>query len=258
MTTFKRYVKRTTRKRYGSRKKGYKYGKIVKDAAKVGSMLSIAKDIYTLKRQMNTEKKKYNLFIDDAYFGLTYTSGSTTDGYYASYISPNPTQGIQAGQRIGNSIKVVSAMFQAQITPQANANLDDLTFRWFIVNKPDCGTQTTPPNMMNQFLNTNPFSGRIDTFSNRDPEYYNAYRIVASGKGKIKMSDTASTNKVPSWNIKKPLKLSLHQKYNGNNSTQTTKNQLYLIFVADNGDCGAGDLTGLNLKWTCDFYYVDN
>jgi len=255
---FKKQIKTATRKRYGSKKKGYKYGRMIKDGAKVASMTSIARDVMVLKRAINSEKKKANLFLDDAYFGLTYTTGATTGGYYASYMHPVIQQGNGSNERNGNSVKLVSAMFQAQFTPQTSADHTDLSFRWYIVNKPDANVATSPVTMANQLLNNNPFNGQLDTFSNRDPEFFTAYKIVATGSGKLKMSETDSSSKVPTWNVKQPLRLSLHQKYNGNANTNTTKNQLYLLCVADGGDSGPGFLTGINLKWTVDYYYVDN
>jgi len=256
---YKKQIKRSTRKRYGSKGKGYKIGNMIKDGARVASLVSMGRDIQMLKGMLNTEKKKVNRFAQNIGFGLstTGTSGTAVNACYCAYLHPDIPQGSESGQRTGNSVKMVSAMFQAQFTPQANADHDDLSFKWYIINKQDANQVTQPDTLINQFLDVNPFTGFVDTFSNRDPEFFTQYKIIATGAGKLKMSETDSSTKLPTWNVKQPLKFNLHQKYDSNTSTVTTKNQLYILCIADGGDPGLPD-TGIALQYTMDYYYVDN
>ena len=55
--------------------------------------------------------------------------------------------------------------------------------------------------------------------------------------------------------IKRPLKLNLTQTYDNASATVPNDNKLYLFVQLDNGQIGTN--TGLQLEYTCRFWYTD-
>lgn len=235
---------------YNSTKKIIKK-KIRKTKKQVNTLASLAKAVSLIQGSLNVEKKVRTLSTGSPAFIAQ--QNATADAYYANTLSVSPDQGAGGSQRTGNSIKYVSAMFQAQFVQQTST-ISPLRYRWMIVNRLDNTVDMTPANVCLNMFDINPFSGFRDYFANRDPEYFSQFKIVAKGQGMLK-PDTVAGVKQTQY-IKQPLKLNLHQKYDNNTSVTTTKNKLYLIVQCDGGDTSIN--TGMSMEWTLKMWYVDN
>lgn len=219
-------------------KKGLKYNQI-------------ARDVYTLKRALNVEKKRIDVAQGNGVsFGQF--AGATT-GMYATDITPAPAQGITGNTRNGLSIKLVSACMDIQINQSTSCN-NEFRYKWFIVCRPDASLATNASVASTQFFENNLFSGVIDYHSNRDPEYYHQFRVLKTGYGKLTQDQIASQTSYNQFKV--PLRLKHHLKFNTDASTTTTKNQLFLFIVADSGDSTL--LTGGQVRFNVRYYFVDN
>ena len=203
-------------------------------------------------RLMNVEKKRLDVAPNQTGTAFALTAGLAS-GAYVSDITPAISQGISGTTRNGNSIKLVSACLDIQVKQQPSC-VNQFRYKYFIVCRPDASQTLTPTIAFDQFCDVNPFTGFRDIHSNRDPEFYGQFRVIKRGSGSL--SQDQVTSGVGYNQFKIPLKLNHHLKYNSDASTTTTKNQMFLFFVADSGDSVAG--TGALAYYNVRYYYVDN
>jgi len=215
------------------------------------SRANIAADIAMLKHLVNVEKKRFDVTLTTP--AAVSLSFSAAQGAYAAIISPQPIEGTGNAERVGNSIKIVSAMINLRFSQQSSA-VNPIHIRWYIVCRPDNATSYTANSTFSHFLEVNPFTTQRDYHSNRDPEYFTSMNVIKSGTVLLKQDQvTGGTGIVQ---VKVPLKLNHHLKYNTDSTTITTKNQFYLFAVASEGDqaLSTGGLIQYNVRW----YYTDN
>jgi len=244
MKSVKKYAKKQGKRAYKYAKKRY-----VKRGAP--NMKNIIADVKMLKHLVNVEKKRYDISISNtAPVSLTF---SAAEGYYAAIVQPTPIEGAGNNERIGNSIKLVSAMMNLRFSQQANT-VNPVHVKFWLVCKPDNATGVTATAAINHFLEPNPFSTKRDYHSNRDPEYFQSYKVITSGVVVLKTDQiTGSTGVIQR---KVPLKLNHHLKFNTDSTTITTRNQMYLFAVASEGDQSNG--TGAFIQYNIRWYYTDN
>jgi len=237
-------------------KRAYKKGKkyLKKRYVKKGgpNMKNIMADVKMLKHLVNIEKKRYdNTLLTVTNFAKQ--NGAGNDNFYAAPITPTPPEGIAQGERIGQSIKLVSGCLDIQFAQQANC-INDLKIKLWLINRPDNSSATGATISTQQLLEVNPFSGRRDFYSNRDPEYFGSFRVIKCMTLDLKQDSVGSG--ISYIQKKIPLKFNLHQKYVSDTTTVTTKNQIYLIATCSDGDTLLG--TGATLVYNMRWYYTDN
>lgn len=249
------------RKRLGTRLKktarGAKRiaGKIAKTGYKAYSKVRDYQNASALAmagmRLLNVEKKRVDVSQGvGVAFGL---NNGISNGFYAVDITPTPAQGVTGSTRNGNSVKLVSACIDLQIKQDTNT-VNTFRYKWMIVTRPDASQTLSASNALSSFYEANPFTGFVDYHSNRDPEYFHQFRVIKTGRGQLSSDQLATQT---SFNqIKIPLKLKHHLKFNADASTVTTKNQFYLFIVSDTGSVTAA--TGALAYYNCRYYYVDN
>ena len=240
---YNRFAKKVYKKvihPYVNKKKGYK------------NRMKLYNEVRQIKRLVNPEKFRFDVTSSTDLQFAQFTTGGAA-GYYATNITPNPTQGDTGNSRQGNSIKLVSAAIDVQIKQDSSTN-NDLRFKWMIVCKPDNGSDTNASTMMTQLLEPNLFSSVIDYHSNRDPEFFQAYRIIRSGYGILHCD--AITGQTSYFQRKILLRLNHHLKFNSDASAVTTKNKFWLVVLADTGNTTLN--TGGLITWNARWFYVDN
>lgn len=235
-------VKKVAKKAYGGYKKVMKYSTAINAAA------TLAKAGMHL---MNIEKKRVD--VADGVGVPLGLQATAADGAFKVDLSPAIPQGVTGNTRNGNSIKFVSACLDFQVSQQVNA-INQFRYKWYLVNRPDASIAQSATDCHLKMFEPNLFTGFRDYHANRDPEFFHQVRIIKSGRGYL--SQDSLTAGVGINQHKVPLKLSLHQKYATDAALSTTKNQIYLIIVADSGDTNAS--TGCVVKYNMRFYYVDN
>ncbi len=248
---YKKQIKTATRKRYGSKKKGYKYKQIINDAAKVASLTSMGRDIAILKRAVNVEKKSVEALVDvPAAFAAK--AGVLTGAYHLD-IAPIVPQGVTAETRNGNSLKLTGCMVNMQIKQQSNT-VNNVNYKWMIVKVLNNDADYSSADVLNNMWQNNPFSGVQDIYSSRKQASLKNFIIVKQGYKTMKGNTVTGGQGVQM--IQQPLRLNLHQRYINDSATQTTRNALYLIILAGTGDASSG--TGLVMEASFKYYYVDN
>jgi len=241
----KAFGKRVAKKAYGAAKKRY----VKKGGPNVAN---ITKDVMMLKRLINVEKKRFDMTSPSPItFGQTAGAGIT--GAQVVAISPTVAEGAQGNQRNGISFKIVSACLDLYFNQSVNA-VNGGRIRWWMVMKPDNGINIVPANVMAQMLENNPFSGVVDYHSPRDAEYFSSYRVIKQGT--VNLVPDSLTGQIAFQQRKYPLKITAHQRFQGDASTVTTKNAFFLIFTMDVGDAVA--LTGAQVQYNVRWYYTDN
>ena len=240
MAEFKKFVKKAYTKVKTAAKKRYtKKGGL--------NVMKIAKDVMKMTQLLNVEKK-YQVYTETG-------NEFSLEHYYATEVTPVIPQGVTANTRTGNSVKLVSARLDVQIKAQANMT-NQFRYKWYLVRKPDAGPATSPATVVNHFLEPNIFNGLYDVHSQRDPEFFKNYRVVAQGSGSLRPENLAGQMAINQWH--KNLKLDFHLKFDSNQTVITTENGLYLIFVGDTGDNLTPYFTGASLDLTLKYWYVDN
>jgi len=217
-----------------------------------GGRSKLVKDVAMLKHLVNVEKKRFDVTLSNT-VGVAQFNVSGTSGQYATVITPFPLEGVQQNQRIGNSLKIVSACIDLQFTQQAST-VNRIKARWYIVCRPDNGFNYTASTSIAQFLEPNPFSTVNDYFSSRDPEYFTSMRVIKSGV--VSLHSDSVTSARSNAQVKIPLKLNHHLKFNTDATNITTKNQFYLFVTCSDGDVATN--TGVALLYNCRWYYTDN
>lgn len=236
-------LKKTYRKVRGMAKKRY---------GGVGGRSNIVKDVALLKSLVNVEKKRFDV-TSAGPITMGQTAGAGVSAYLCNDVTPAPPQGLTNATRNGNSIKIVSAVIDMYLNQSVNT-INAIKLKWMLVCRPD-NSLDIAAGVANTYIHeTNPFSGVIDYHSNRDAEFFTAFKIIKSGR--VSLSQDQIATGIAYAQIKAPLKLNHHLKYNTNASILTTKNKFYLIVMADTGDTVA--LTGNQVQYNIRWYYTDN
>jgi len=247
------FIKRAKRYAKGVVKRGVKMAKKRYMTKKGPNIKNIYNDVAMLKHLVNIEKKRFDFTLQNSVsFAQSNTVG--VSGQYAISLSPNTmSEGVAQGQRIGQSIKLVSGYLSMQIQQQVNT-VNDLKIKWYVVCRPDNSALSSNATSIAQFFEPNPFSGVNDYYSSRDPEYFGAFRIIRTGIVELKQDQITSGTSIVQKNI--PLKLDLHQKYNTDTVSPTVKNNVMLFLVCSGGDVAlsSGATIVYNMRW----YYTDN
>lgn len=217
-----------------------------------GGRSKLFKDVAMLKHLVNVEKKRFDV-TQNTSSNFAQLAGAGVSGQYAAIITPFPLEGVTNSTRLGNSLKIVSACIDIQFAQQS-ACVNKLRCRWYIVCRPDNGTNYTAATAIAQFFEPNPFSGVNDSYSSRDPEFFTAMKVIKQGQ--VILSTDAVTNARSNQQVKIPLKLNHHLKFNSDATNITVKNQFYLFVLASDGDTTAN--TGAAIVYNCRWYFTDN
>lgn len=247
--TFKRKASNTARSAWKGVKKftHHRYGTFTKP--KVNQLVS---DVKMLKSLINVEKKTAQVNNIGTYIPVAQANGAAT-GASCIDITPVISQGITNTTRNGNSLKLTSACFNMQLSQQASC-VNNGTVKYCIVMIPDNSNPSALADVLAQFYEINGFNNVIDSYSNRDSEFYTKFKVLKSGV--VRMASDNLAGQQYFKQIKSPLKLGFHLKYDSNASTTTTKNRILLITTADSGNTSSA--SGFQFQYDCQYWYTDN
>ena len=237
-----------------------------KGLPKVGTMV---KDVMRLKRLMNVEKKYVDIAEESHQVGqFSATSVSAyTYGYKMHDITPTISQGTTVAERTGNSVKLTGATMRIQVYHTQNqVNINTAFIDIFEVDQAKSINDTTAL----EIFDKNPFYGTsiIDSASQRNPNYRNVFKKIASRR--VNMPSDDLSNDAGLRYIDIHLKLNKHLKFNGSNSAPV--NCQYIAFYrASNGNISptysysGGEkfasntaITGYIANVVTKWWYVDN
>ena len=220
------------KKRYTSKSGGARYGRMVKDVARVVSMV-------------NAEKKYISTPVASFSVGQVDTNAS---GARQFDITPLMGQGTDVSTRNGNSIKICSSFFQFQVQQQSSTVTTPIRLRvelWLAKGVPlgaiSSGGTTAP---MTDLYEPSLFSGVIDMTSTRNPDHFQDYRLIASRNCYLP-GDQVAGGDVQAKTFTMPIKWNRgkghHVRYNGTSgsSADIGNGQIFMIFRTDIGNKNA-------------------
>lgn len=260
------------RLRKGVRRAGQMAGTALKKRYYPNNKLQVNKivrDVATLKRMINAEKKVSSINLDAQVFGQVLANSA---GYHSNDITPVPSQGSGYNQRNGNSIKICSWHMTAQVIQQSSAS-QAVNYKMYIFSiKGD--PVSSPATFVGEHWNTNNFvklagvNGQIvDYNSQLNPVRYNDAKLVYFKSFRI--APDATTGQVGFRTLNIGGKFQHHVRYD-NDSNTVTSGQLVMVILADSGNCSTSTLstlsniptgttnTGCNLNYHLRWYYYDN
>lgn len=249
-----KYAKRRAKKRYISKRGGFKYNKM-------------ASDIMFLKSIVNAEKKQYSLPSGTTSIGQV--NGNAEGAYCIDITPPIPQDNTDSG-RNGDSIKLTTGCLNMQFWQQANTS-QQIKVKIELIQV--LGAPQLASTVLQQYVKPNPYitgASIRDIESMLDQDYRQQYRVIFSRTVKIQAEQTAGGQSIKSF--KYPLRFGkngMHIKY-AENTTVTASGQLILLIRADNGNISpstastlgnvitTGVSTGLSLNRNMEYYYFDN
>lgn len=232
---YSRPIKRTLKKRYIRPKTGtIKYGKIYKD-------------VMTLKRLINVEKKYVDVTSIVSSFAQVNGAG---EGSLTLDVTPTIPQGSANGQRNGNSVKITGMYIRAQIRSQAN----QINLFNYAIDIVQCkGKPQVTSEILTGMYDADPISSFRDYNAPRNPNQMSDYIVISSKKRTLKPDTIAGQTGYQ--DIHTPLKVNRHIRWDNTGTLQ--EGQFFMICRGNVGDIGAAQ-TGVNMYYTIRYYYVDN
>lgn len=217
----------------------------------IPKVVQLAQQVEFLMSMVNAEKKNQQ-FTDTTVYKIAQNNGAGS-GALAVDITPTISQGSSEDQRNGDSIKVCSMCAQFELSNNSFLTLQSTKVTLYVVRQYE--NDYTTANIIPFFLLNNPFSGVIDYNSDRNYQFFKKFKVMAQKTVTIKQNQNDSANQIQKVNIKVPLKLDYHMRYNKGLTTLIT-NPVFLIAVADSGDTAGTNY--INIQMGNAIYYYDN
>lgn len=246
---YKKYARKVAKKAGRYVKKRYFKGKGYGDP-KIATM---ARDVMRLKQMVNAEKQNIESAATNE-FDLAQYNGVSTTGARQIEIMPTVFQGYTENQRKGDSLKVCSWVLKIQAYNNGNLTLAGMNYTFYLVRQPV--NPVANANVLDQFLEPNPFSGVIDGYSNRNYEHYKDWVVMGIIKGKFKANESADAGQGSKTNMHTlARKQEFHIRYD-KNTTTINNNRMQLICVASDGD--RSGTNKMFFKYAFKVFYYDN
>jgi len=207
-------------------------------------------------RNVNLKKSIEKKVIDVKENSMVFAqSTSLASGHFEIGATPQPSQGLDANQRIGNRIYLTGARLDMEFQTQS-ATQEAFKYRWFLVRIPDCNSVATTDAITSDFLDPNVFNTtKYDWHSQTDHERSGGFRIVASGTGKLAPDPITAINPASRNQLRKYLRLGHEIKWDNSTSLVVT-NQYRLILLGDSGNTATN--TGAFCNYSIRYYFTDN
>lgn len=231
------------------------------------NLVNIAKDIMLLKSIVNSEKKQFIRADGNQPIGQV---DGNAEGALTLDVTPNPVQGVGDSNRVGDSIKLTTAMMKFQFRQQnaGTGPVRGIVEVWQVLGTPQ--STTTVNNQLN--LKTAFLTGADirDYNAMPDQDFRNQYRLIAKRHFKVKGDTLAGQSQIQELSI--PIrfgKLGTHIKY-AENSTTIASGQIVMTIRVDAGNMSTttdstlanvvltGQRTGIIMNSSFTFYYYDN
>ena len=258
-----RAIKRTIKKRYniGTKKRGgINVGQIARDVANMATMINAE------KKYISSTQQEAQTLVVVGQFDYNSTGIRVRD------LCPIPAQGNTVADRQGNSIKLHSTYLQFQIYQQLNTS-SPIKFRVELWQSNNLTVDTSL--VLPLLYNTNPFTGIIDFHSSRNPDHMIHFTKV--GQKTRSLNPDQLTGQIMVDQFSMPIKWNKgkgrHIRYTGasntNYLTDVQSGQIFLIYLASNGNSNAvastnaqaiiqTPLTGITMRMSYRHYFYDN
>lgn len=230
----------------------------------------LAKDLLTVKRLINVEKKRY-VYSPNSQASLGQLFGNA-NGYLCEDITPVMGVGAGVGQRNGSSIKLTGMYMKLQLYHLANAS-QPIKCRFMLFHVP--GQPISPVSAeITKYLNPNQWLAQYnvgtsiyDYNSLKNPDYMGQVKLMKTKT--FTVSKDSLSGQIVVKDIIVKMKLNHHVRFDAD-TTNVSGGQWFYCIVADCGNihnASASTLiglpttqvsSGLAVNRTATFYYVDN
>lgn len=248
---YKKVIRKVARKAYGAVKTAVKKRYTTKSGG--ANYKQIAKDVMMLKSMVNAEKKNADL-TDTTQYAFAQNLGALS-GAYTSSIIPTMAQGIGEDNRIGDSVKICSYVFQAEVETNSFNTIQDTKYKLYLVRQPT--NPVSGVTVRDNFLEPNVFSGVVDYNSNRNYQNFKDFVILGVINGKLTQNSNDSVGQVKKNQHKIARKAEFHVRYD-KGTNNILNNNIHLIAVADSGDVGSPGLNILKIRYSMKVFFYDN
>jgi len=237
----KRYVKKNIIEPYTDKKKGRGYK----------NRMNLYKEVTALKRMVNAEKQNVESTTQTAYTLGQFNGVSS--GRQCIDVMPAIAQGFTEDQRKGDSVKISSLIMKFHVESNSFNTLQPTKYKFYLLRQPTnpVSLTATPDN----FLEANPFSGVIDSYSNRNYEHFKDFIVVGTASGTIRANTNDSLNQIQTNSKMIAKKCNFHIRYD-KGTTNILNNPLYLLAVASDGD--RSGTNHIKFQYNIKVYYYDN
>lgn len=262
MRRIKKYVRKQARRagrylkrRYVRPRGGLRFGRI-------------ARDVKMLKHIVNSEKKQCESLNTSQLVGQWGGIG-TVSGHSHIQLNPAIPRGTNHAERVGNSVKIVSAHFKLQVRQQSTV-VNPIKLKFILYShKTDTFTTARFNAYPNELYDTNSFNNTtLDLYSSRNNDYFRDFIIHKVVNVYVK-GDTAGTGSVQlnmiSKQFGKKWRKGHYIKYGPNTSNFEINGSINCLVLADFGNVGTAVSTdgqpantGITYNLMSQFYYYDN
>lgn len=224
--------------KYVRRKKAVVVKKRVYRKRKSTNVAKLSKAVKKLQRNFKPELKEliYSNNNNNVYIGQVLQN---TAGFYASDVTPSPTQGATYQQRIGSVIRLKHFRLQYQLIAQSNYN-QPCSIRLMLVRVK--GNPVTASGFVNDMYNPNPFiyngavnAGIVDYNSLLNQDFKKNYQIVKSQSIRIGIENYNNAVMVRNGVMDIWWKTPMEILFDGN-TQNLMSGQLLLIGLASSGN----------------------
>lgn len=240
------------------------------------STARLIKDVAIIKKALNTEKKIYDIPMNNTSYtlGQVYAQDTATNwvsGHYVADVTPIPAQGVTYQTRNGDSIKLTGMYGKIQFYQQSACYS---MVRGVIEFVQVVGTPITSTTFVSSYLQPNDFikaqAGKdiYDMNASRDVDSFKNFRVIKRIPFNLKADATSSDSVITNRTL--GLKLNQHVKFD-KNSTTVSNGQIFMIIRVDSGNNGNTSITGnpqsipittaftgLRFSYYMRQYFVDN
>lgn len=201
----------------------------------------LANKVSNIMSFMNTEKKRLDTDLASQTFGAN-------DGFLQAISAP--AHGDGAGNRNGNSIKLYSYQITGRIAQQTSVQnaIRGKIILFSYEQTPDVPTVA-------DIIDTDG-AGNLSSISLRNPDKMGDFKIIAQKKFICPQRAVTGLETDTTFQMMGKFK-GLHQRFTGSTAASITSNQLYLLFLIDDGTTAAS--TGAYIKGLkARINYIDN
>lgn len=228
----------------------------------VASVTRIVKSQLAKAIEKKTADPVFTPAGQDIEFGASLSAGNA--GFQALDINPVIPQGVGQAMRIGNRVGITSGHMQIQLNGMSN-QFNAIPYKIMIILRKNVSTSESPNTTVKNFFLPNPFTGLIDSNSSQNVNQRANYSIVRMSRGVLPAAKTteitggggnqpATGSRLVKMGFK--FKSPLIQRYNDDNSTLSTRNDMILVFLAGN-DSNVQSSTAISCKFYFDSYFQD-
>lgn len=213
------------------------------------STARLIKDVALIKKSLNTEKKIYDIPMNNTSYvvGQVYAQDTATNwvsGHYIADVTPIPAQGVTYQTRNGDSIKLSGIYGKIQFYQQGSCVS---MVKGVIEFVKVLGTPITSTAFMSAYLQPNDFikaqasKDIYDLNASRDVDSFKNFRVIRRIPFNLKADATSSDNVITNKTLS--LKTNHHVKFD-KNTTTVSNGQIFMVIRVDSGNSGNTTITG--------------